>query len=47
MIELKNLFFLYAVRTESNSDAFIDTTEVLNTSSSELSIEIHSQSLII
>jgi hypothetical protein len=47
MIELKNLFFLYIVYTESNSNASIDTTEILNTSSLELSIRIYSQSLII
>jgi hypothetical protein len=41
MTRSKNLFFLYAARTESNSNASIDTTEILNTSSSELSIEIH------
>jgi hypothetical protein len=41
MIELKNLFFLYIAHTESNSNASIDTTKILNTSLLELSIEIH------
>jgi hypothetical protein len=42
MIELKNLSFLYIVYTKSNSNAFIDMTEILNISLLELSIEIHS-----